>query len=132
MKKEICVVCIIFVLIIIINMICQKYLSKAVDETNKQLQELSFIAKEHLENENAEGDIKEQIKITNDEWEKYRKNLSLYIEHDELEKVETSMVLLDTFIDIEDYEEAIPEIKECMFILEHIKRKEKISISNLL
>ena len=132
MKKEICVVCIIFVLIIIINMICQKYLSKAVDETNKQLQELSFIAKEHLENENAEGDIKEQIKITNDEWEKYRKNLSLYIEHDELEKVDTSMVLLDTFIDVEDYEEAIPEIKECMFILEHIKLKEKISISNLL
>lgn len=137
MKKEICVVCIIFILIVIINIISQKYLSKSVDETKKQLDQLSLISEQYLNSKenstiNDNPDIKEQIKNTNDEWNKYKKNLSLYIEHDELEKVDTSIVLLDSFINVEDYEEAIPEIKECMYILDHIREKQKINISNLL
>lgn len=132
MKKEILVVIIILILIIIINMICQNYLSKAVYLTNKQIEELSVLSKKCLDNTDEKDNIKRQLENTNDEWNIYRTNLSLYIEHDELEKVDTSFALFNTYIDLENYEDAIPEMKECIFILDHIKKKNKMSISNLL
>lgn len=132
MKKEIFVVITILILIIIINIICQNYLSKAVYSTNKQIEELSILSKKCLEDDDEKENIKKQLENTNDEWNIYRTNLSLYVEHDELEKVDTEFALFNTYIDLENYEDAIPEMKECIFILDHIKKKNKMSISNLL
>lgn len=132
MKKEIFVVITILILIIIINIICQNYLSKAVYSTNKQIEELSILSKKCLEDDDEKDNIKKQLENTNDEWNIYRTNLSLYVEHDELEKVDTEFALFNTYIDLENYEDAIPEMKECIFILDHIKKKNKMSISNLL
>lgn len=132
MKKEIFVVITILILIIIINIICQNYLSKAVYSTNKQIEELSILSKKCLEDDDEKENIKKQLENTNDEWNIYRTNLSLYVEHDELEKVDTEFALFNTYIDLKNYEDAIPEMKECIFILDHIKKKNKMSISNLL
>ena len=133
MKKEIFAVSIILVVIVLINIICQNYLSYAVDNIDFKLEEVACLSEQYL----VEGDNKEDIEAVermnsiSDEWNKYEKILSLYIEHEELEKIDTSIVLIKSYISVDNYEDAIPEAKECVFILNHIRRKQKVSIANL-
>ena len=53
------------------------------------------------------------------------------MEHDELEKVNTQIVLVRGFLESDTPEDSIPEIEEGIYILEHIKEKEKLSIKNV-
>ena len=57
--------------------------------------------------------------------------MSFYIEHNELEKVNSSLVRFKSYIELEDYQEAITELEECKYILEHIKDKQRMQIINL-
>ena len=54
-----------------------------------------------------------------------------YIEHDELEKVETELTGLRAYIEKEEYYEALPEIDKSAYILEHIKDKSALNLKNI-
>ena len=62
--------------------------------------------------------------------EKYEK-LAFFIEHDELEKVETELTELTAYIKIEEYEEAINPLETSIFILNHIKEKFRLNMKNI-
>ena len=66
-----------------------------------------------------------------DEWKIINKKTSFYLEHDELEKVNSSMVKFKSFFELGEYSEAIPELENCKYILRHIKDKESLNPINL-
>ena len=57
--------------------------------------------------------------------------MAYFIEHDELEKVETNLTNIKTYIEVEDLNMAITSIDEADFILEHIKEKNAFNLENI-
>lgn len=128
MKKEV-IICIVVVIFVIIgNIITQNYTRKSVETINAKLIEL----KEKLSkvNKDEEG-LKEAVKYIKEDWDEKQEKLAFYIEHDELEKVETQIHLLSGEVKTKLYEDAVPETDKCMFILEHIKDKTALNIKNI-
>ena len=75
--------------------------------------------------------LKEKIEMMQRDWKKINKKTAFYIEHDELEKVNTSMTKFNSYFELEEYTEAIPELENCQYILNHIKEKESMQFINL-
>ena len=57
--------------------------------------------------------------------------LSYYIEHDEIEKVETYYTACKSLIKTKDYNLAINEIKKTIFVLNHMTDKYSFSLDNI-
>lgn len=130
MKKELIICLFIIILIIIGNVVTQSYTEKCVASMNEkleQLKETSMKMKIGEKNEYIGNEINEIENLWNESQEK----LAYYIEHDELEKVETQIFAMNGFSEIEKYDEIIPELEKCVFILEHIQDKTKINIKNI-
>ena len=73
---------------------------------------------------------KYKIRDIKNTWEDENKTLSCYIEHDELEKVETELNSLIGLSKDRDIEEELTTIQRAEFILEHISEKYKLSLNN--
>lgn len=130
MQKEIIVCIFIIVLITVGNVVTQNYTVESVESLADQLSDLkSDIFKEE---ENIERDsIKDKIKQIEDNWESRHDKLAYYIEHDELEKVDTAIVQVKSFVENEEIPSAIAELETGKFVLEHIERKYKFNLQNI-
>ena len=65
------------------------------------------------------------------EWNKKLNFLSCYIEHNELEKVARQLTLIKGNIDVGEYNQAVPQLDDCVYVINHIKDKESLIIRNL-
>ncbi len=128
MLKEI-IICIIIVISIVFgNSMTQNYTKESV---NKLCSELMLL-RETVSQENMEDDkIKNDAENVYKEWEKRHEKLAYYIEHDELEKVETELIGIKSDLETEDYEELIIGIDKSVFILEHIEDKYAFNLQNV-
>lgn len=133
MQKEILIVVIIVVAIITLNYITTSYTRNGFEQVNSKLDAIKNIGNELLNEEKEENVtlISEKIKDLEDEWKIINKKTSFYLEHDELEKVNSSMVKFKSFFELGEYSEAIPELENCKYILRHIKDKESLNPINL-
>lgn len=133
MKKEI-IVCIIIVITIIVgNIVTQNYTVKSIGILSEELEKLK---KDVIEaEENGEEEINENIKDKKEEikkeWENRHDKFAYFIEHDELEKVETDLTALNSFIETKEYAEAISELDKCVFVLKHIEDKYAFNLQNV-
>ena len=130
MQKEILVCIFIIVLIIVGNVVTQNYTVESVESLADQLSDLkSDIFKEE---ENIERDsIKDKIKQIEDNWKSRHDKLAYYIEHDELEKVETNLTSLRSFIEANENSEAVSELDKSVFVLKHIEDKYAFNLQNI-
>ena len=128
MKKELIICIFIIALIIIGNVITQNYTNECVSQINKKLDTLKEIS---LAKDTDSENINKEIKEIEDDWNFFQETLSYYIEHDELEKVETQIFNIKGFYEIKKYDEIIPELEKCVYILEHIKEKTKLNVKNI-
>ena len=130
MQKEIIVCIFIIVLITVGNVVTQNYTVESVESLADQLSDLkSDIFKEE---ENIERDsIKDKIKQIEDNWESRYDKLAYYIEHDELEKVETNLTSLRSFIEATEKSEAVSELDKSVFVLKHIEDKYAFNLQNI-
>ena len=85
------------------------------------------IEAEKLEKNN----IKREIDKLEKTWNELQEKLAYYIEHDELEKVETQIYAIKGFYEIEKYDEILTKAEKCSFILKHIEEKTKLSVKNI-
>ena len=131
MKKELIICILIIALIIITNVVTQNYTKECVALMNQKLD----ILKEESLNENINDDNKKNISDTitdiENNWNNFQEKLAYYIEHDELEKVETQIWAMKGFCEIGKYDEVVPELDKCVFILEHIQDKTKLNVKNI-
>mgnify|MGYP001625072789 CR=1 FL=1 len=128
MRREAIITILIILAIIIGEWLTQSYSKKTLSGVQDSLREL----KEGILS--SENEVSELIDKTNqiyDKWEEDNQLLSYYLEHDELEKVNTQFVLVKGYLETDDPQNALPDIEEGIYILEHIKEKEKLSIKNI-
>lgn len=141
MQKEIIIVIIIVIAIISADILTQRYTRNSFDNINNQLDGIKTIGKELEEIKKTEDmnstfqekkkQLEEKIEKMQKDWKKINRTTAFYIEHDELEKVNASITKFKSYFELEEYAEAIPELEDCKFILNHIKEKEAMQFINL-
>ncbi len=126
MYKEVVICIIIVVTIISLDIFTQKYTQSTTSEITQIFSDLKGeILKEDKEQINS------KVKKLDEEWGQKHDRLAYYIEHDELEKVDTAIVSLKSFVETDDYSSAIAELDEGKFILEHIQKKYAFNLENI-
>ena len=128
MYKEIIICSIVIIIVVSLNILTENYTKESVALMTGNLENLK--QNMILEEQNEEN-INKQIDNIGNNWNEKYKKLAYYIEHDELEKVKTELVLLKGNIEIREYEQGIPNLNNCIFILEHIKEKTLLQIMNI-
>ena len=126
--REIIISVIIIASIFTFDKMIQEYTDKII---NDAIQDLNMI-KQNIKDEII--DNKEVAKKCNEKyqkWLRYHKYLAFYIEHNELEKVETNYVAGKSLIETEKYEEAISEIEKTIFVMQHINDKYAVNLENI-
>lgn len=128
MRKELIIVILIVFFVIGTNILTQNYTKKSIEELNNELEEIKTeLLSEDIEEKQLE---KKMDDIMNSWREKFNK-FAYYIEHDELEKVETELSSLKAHIKVEEYEEGVNDIERGIYILNHIKEKFRFTFKNI-
>ncbi len=138
-KKEVILIIIIIIGIIILEVVTNYMSDKAVKEVTIEVDEIyDKISKaiELEENNELSEEYKEDMKIKmkkfKDNWYEKQDKLSMFFEHDELEKVTRSLVVLEENSKNEEYETSLENIAEFKFWLYHFEEKEKMKLKNFL
>lgn len=126
MYKEIIITVLIVTLIFGLDIITSRYTANAIDELSQNLDEL----KTDLDTKSKDN-IEEKTNNIFTKWREYYDVLAYYIEHDELEKVETQLTMLRAEQYEKQYEECKKEIDTTKFILKHIENKEKFTLQSV-
>ena len=121
MYKELIIIIVVIILIVGLDIITNKYTKETLQILFGDLK----ILREYILDEDKQK-AEEQMKKVKQNWEERYKILAFYIEHDELEKVETEMVKLEADIEVEEFKHCISELETTIFILEHIQEKEEM------
>lgn len=128
MKKEVFIIVGIIVLIVILHAVTQVYTNNYFDNIKEELETMEN--KILTKNYNKE-DLQNDINNINDRWKEKYDLFAIYIEHDELEKVQTQLISIEADIKVEKYDRAVDEIEKCEFILTHIENKDSFKIINI-
>ena len=80
---------------------------------------------------NLEDQIQQKISSIDSKWHEFHNKLAFYIEHDELEKVETEISNIKGLEKVNKYDDMLPQIEECIFLLEHIRDKHTLTPINI-
>ena len=77
----------------------------------------------------------EKIKKISDEiygeWEDINEKWSVIVLHDEIDLIETSLIRMKSKIKTENFEESMEDLDTSIFLVKHIKEKEKTSLKNI-
>lgn len=128
MYKEIIVCILVVILIISMDLLSNNYTKKVFFSINDSLGNLR---NEMLKEDKDVNKINDEITKVEQEWNSKLNLLSCYIEHNELEKVARQLTLIKGNIDVEEYNQAIPQLDDCVYVINHIKDKESLLIRNL-
>ena len=120
------IIIVVVTLIVGLDFITNKYTKNTVEIMSN---ELNFL-KEYILEEDKEK-AQTQMEIVKQRWEERYNILAFYIEHDELEKVETELTGLAADLNVEEYKHCISELDTTIFILEHIQEKEKFNLRSI-
>lgn len=128
MKKEIIIIFFIITLITVSHIITQNVSGDFFESISEDLTNLeNKILSEQSQNDEFEKMITE----LQDKWNSKYDIYACFIEHDELEKVNTQLVSISADIKVQDYGKSIDEIEKCKFILKHIQDKDSLKIVNI-
>ena len=128
MYKEIIICLIIVITIIIGNVITQNYTKDKIEAISVDLIQL----RQELSNKDIDWEKSRQyFENINKNWYNMKNNMSYFIEHDELEKVENNFTGLKSFIETQENAEAINELDKGVFTLKHIEDKNSLNLRNI-
>ena len=128
MKKEIIVVIILIVLIIILNIFTQNKISNFFDEL---INELDKIENNIVNNNSDKNDIQSQLDNILEKWNNEYDKFAVFVEHDELEKIEIEIITINTDFKIGEYNRCVEEIEKCKGLLENLKEKDSFRLVNI-
>ena len=126
MYKEIIIIMVVISLIVGLDIITNNYTKQSLEIITSELN----LLREYILREDKQK-AEEQMQIVKEKWEDRYKTLAFYIEHDELEKVETELTGLSADINVEEYKYCIAELDTTIFILEHIQEKEEFHLRSI-
>lgn len=124
MKKTLFICVIIIILIIVGDIVFQKKIDEIFDYMTLQLSEL-----DNLDDNELKGQKIEEIE---NYWKKYSTIFACYIEHAELEKIESQYIIIKAGIDVSDDFFVHEEINRTINIINLIKEKKILRIDNIM
>ena len=126
MLKETIICVVIIIGIFGLEYYTQGFTEKTVNEVTEVFDKIEEnISKKDIEK------IDNEIKKIESKWEEKQKKLAYYIEHDELEKVHTAIVKMKSYVENENFSEAMAELEEGKFVIEHIQEKNSFNLQNI-
>lgn len=128
MYKELGIAVVIVVMIIALDVSTQKYTNKVIDE---MIEELSEIKEDMRNSGDNNNDVVSKADDLYEKWLDNHDKLAYFIEHDELEKVETNFVSAKSYIKSKQYDLADSELEKTIFVLEHISDKYEFNLENI-
>lgn len=126
MYKEITIIIVIVITVLVGHFITQNFTKKNVNSLTNELKILEGNLQQESYSEANEQIEKIQLKI-----DEVHHKLSYYIEHEEIEKAETSYTACKSLIKTKDYNLAIKEIEKTIFVLNHMTDKYSFSLDNI-
>ena len=131
MQKEIFIVIIIIIAIVSIDVLTNNYTKKNFGRIDEKLEEIKQIGLSLINEEDKEDELKNKLGELEKDWHNINSKTAFFLEHDELEKINSSMIKFKSYFELEKYTKAIPELENCKFILKHLQDKEAIDLINL-
>lgn len=128
MKKEIIIIFSIIIFIIIAHAFTQTYTQNFFDLISE---DLNNIEEKIFDEEINQKELEEDIKKVQEKWHDKYNYFACYVEHDELEKVETQLLSIAANIKVGDFDKSVDEIEKCKFIIKHIEDKDSLKIVNI-
>lgn len=118
------------ILIIIFTGACitQKFLNNTADLLVSKLEDL----KSGIEEDKI--DEKEMIEKTDEiysKWEEINERWSVIVLHDEIDLIETSLIRMKSKIKTGEIQESMEDLDTSIFLIKHIKEKEKTNLKNI-
>ena len=104
-------------------------MGKLVDDKLNRVIDLLAETRTAIEDKDYEK-ANEKVEEIDKHWESSERFLSCYIEHDELEKVETEFTSLKACLEIEE-EDCLEYIDRMSFVVEHIEKKDDFVLENM-
>lgn len=102
-----------------------------VHQTNKEIITLCDDGIKYCQKED-QTKLLENIKKLSTLWESKQLILSLYVRHDEMERIDSLLIVVNAYAETENYHSVSVELHQLQFMLDHIYKRELPSINNLL
>ncbi len=131
MYKDWIIIVVLVISIFTGNVWLEKTTKTSVDGMQQRLDTLKESFLGVIEDQESAQDIPPQLEDTKQYWETQYAKLAFFIEHNELEKVNTQLAQLEGNVQVEDYEQAMPNLENCSFVLYHIKEKNRLAFKNI-
>ena len=126
MYKELIICTVIIIIIVTLDIFLQNSTKNSTTEIEEILSEI----KESVENKDTTKQ-NDKLNLLEQTWEDKHNKLAYYIEHDELEKVDSSIVKVRHFLENGDIPSAIAELETGKFVLKHIEDKYRFNFQNI-
>ncbi|MBP3707956.1 MAG: DUF4363 family protein [Clostridia bacterium] len=124
MKKSL-IICIVIVLLIVLgDTILQRYVNNKFYNITEKLNEIGDNYENHEENLR---NIHELNEILNSSYQ----IMACYLEHNELEKVKTQLIIMEAAAKVDDFDVIYEETSRTKYIIEHINEKQSLKIDNI-
>ncbi len=122
------VVMIICIVIVVVSGVCEiKYLSKS---SLYLMSDMEYI-QNAINNNNYDLAIS-QSETTYNSWSDIKKVWNIFVNHEEIDDIETAMIDLKEHLKFENKEESLVAIEKIKSDLEHTVKRQKLSIDNIL
>ena len=128
--KELTIIIIIVILIFGGAFYTEHYLNKTSDEILTKLKNLKQNVIAMNEEDNREKVIEQSGEIM-EKWDETEQAWAIIVLHDELDLIETSLTKMNSSIENGELIECLEELENAMFLVDHIKQKEKFSLKNI-
>lgn len=126
--KEVIIILSILIIVFVGAYFTQKYLNNTADLLVSKLEDLK------AKMEEGKTDEKEMQEKTDEiyyEWEEINEKWSVIVLHDEIDLIETSLIRMKSKIKTGEIKDSMEDLDTSIFLLKHIKEKEKTSLKNI-
>ena len=126
--KEIIIIIVILIIIFCSAYYVQNFLNNTSDTLVSKLEDLK---KDIEEGSIGESELKQKSDEIYGEWEDINEKWSVIVLHDEIDLIETSLIRMKSKIKTGYINESMEDLDTSIFLLKHIKEKEKTSLKNI-
>jgi len=125
--KNVVISFVIFIIMIICIAFSLNYLNKVTDDLGRLNDEIE----QYITDNNWDKAYTSSIEYT-EKWKDYSEKLKLFVDHQEMDQIETELWKLSQYIKEKTKEESLASIHVLKFLVDHISELEKVSIQNIL
>ena len=121
----------IVIVIIILDIILENFTNKKIEAINKNLSEIEKIIQEDKYDDVTSKKMEDKYKAMIKKWDSSQKILSCYIEHDQIEKIDSKIKIIKTQIESKSYSDAIQTISETKLLVKYMQTKQDFTLENV-